>query len=86
MVGSVNADIYVEVERLPKEEETVVARSGQTFAGGKGANQASCAARLSYPTYLVGQVRADVPIASMLNSRRISHGNVGESRKPVLAE
>lgn len=56
VVGSINADIYVEVERLPKEDETVVARSGHTFAGGKGANQASCAARLLYPTYFVGQV------------------------------
>lgn len=56
VVGSVNADIYVEVERLPIEGETIAARSGQTFPGGKGANQAACAARLSYPTYLVAQV------------------------------
>lgn len=56
VVGSVNADIYVEVDKLPKEGETIVAKSGHTFAGGKGANQAACAARLSYPTYLVGQV------------------------------
>lgn len=56
IVGSVNADIYVEIDKLPKESETLVAKSGHTFAGGKGANQAACAARLSYPTYLVAQV------------------------------
>ncbi len=56
VVGSANADMFVEVDRLPKEGETIAAKSGQTFAGGKGANQASCAARLSYPTYFVGQV------------------------------
>jgi len=51
--------MFVEVDRLPKEGETIAAKSGQTFAGGKGANQASCAARLSYPTYFVGQVGKD---------------------------
>ncbi|KAG0628596.1 hypothetical protein M758_1G038500 [Ceratodon purpureus] len=59
VVGSVNADIYVEIDKLPKESETIVAKSGHTFAGGKGANQAACAARLSYPTYLVAQVGKD---------------------------
>jgi hypothetical protein len=61
VVGSANADMFVEVDRLPKEGETIAAKSGQTFAGGKGANQASCAARLSYPTYFVGQVNLLLP-------------------------
>lgn len=56
VVGSVNADIYVEIERLPMEGETIAAGSGQTLPGGKGANQAACAARLSFPTYLCAQV------------------------------
>lgn len=59
VVGSVNADIYVEVERIPIEGETIAATSGQTFPGGKGANQAACAARLSYPTFFCGQVGQD---------------------------
>ncbi|KAK6134437.1 hypothetical protein DH2020_031816 [Rehmannia glutinosa] len=36
VVGSANADIYVEIDRLPKEGETVSAKTGQTLAGGKG--------------------------------------------------
>jgi hypothetical protein len=56
VVGSVNADIYLEIERLPMEGETIAAGSGQTLPGGKGANQAACAARLSFPTYLCAQV------------------------------
>ncbi|XP_068665277.1 ribokinase [Aristolochia californica] len=59
VVGSANADIYVEITRLPKEGETISAKSGQTLAGGKGANQAACGGKLSYPTYFVGQVGAD---------------------------
>ena len=59
VVGSANADIYVEIDRLPKEGETLLAKSGQTLAGGKGANQAACGGKLSYPTYFVGQVGED---------------------------
>ncbi|VVA18927.1 PREDICTED: ribokinase [Prunus dulcis] len=59
VVGSANADIYVEIDRLPKEGETISAKNGQTLAGGKGANQAACGGKLSYPTYFVGQVGED---------------------------
>ncbi|KAG2259578.1 hypothetical protein Bca52824_078872 [Brassica carinata] len=59
VVGSANADIYVEIDRLPKEGETVSAKTGQTLAGGKGANQAACGAKLLYPTYFVGRLGDD---------------------------
>ncbi|KAG9447511.1 hypothetical protein H6P81_013639 [Aristolochia fimbriata] len=59
VVGSANADIYAEITRLPKEGETISAKSGQTLAGGKGANQAACGGKLSYPTYFVGQIGDD---------------------------
>ncbi|XP_031104943.1 ribokinase [Ipomoea triloba] len=59
VVGSANADIYVEIDRLPQEGETVSAKTGQTLAGGKGANQAVCGGKLAYPTYFMGQVGED---------------------------
>ncbi|KAF5191282.1 Ribokinase [Thalictrum thalictroides] len=59
VVGSANADIYVEINRLPKEGETISAKTGQTLAGGKGANQAACGGKLAYPTYFVGQIGED---------------------------
>ncbi|WOL10996.1 hypothetical protein Cni_G19757 [Canna indica] len=59
VVGSANADIYVEIDRLPREGETIAANAGQTLAGGKGANQACCGGRLDHPTYFVGQVGDD---------------------------
>lgn len=59
VVGSANADIYVEIDRLPSEGETISAKTGQTLAGGKGANQAACGGKLAYPTYFVGQVGED---------------------------
>lgn len=60
VVGSANADIYVEVDRLPLIGETVAARAGRSLAGGKGANQAACGGRLALgPTYLVARVGDD---------------------------
>lgn len=64
VVGSANADIYVEIERLPKKGETISAKNDQTFGGqtlpgGKGVNQAVCSSKLSYPTFFVGQVGDD---------------------------
>jgi hypothetical protein len=56
VVGSVNADLVVSVERLPRAGETV---TGGTFArhgGGKGANQAVAAARAGATVALVAAV------------------------------
>ena len=62
VVGSVNVDLVATVERLPAAGETV---TGATFArhpGGKGANQATAAARLGARVAFVGAV-GDDPLA-----------------------
>jgi ribokinase len=59
VVGSINLDLVVQAERLPRPGETV---SGARFArvpGGKGANQAVAAARLGVEVALVGCVGSD---------------------------
>jgi len=59
VVGSINLDLVVQAERLPRPGETV---SGARFArvpGGKGANQAVAAARLGADVALVGCVGRD---------------------------
>lgn len=85
VIGSVNADIYVEVERLPEKGETIAASNGQTLPGGKGANQAACAGRLGYPTYFIGQVRSLLamllllrPIVQNLSELGAWHLQVGQ--------
>ncbi|CAE8618447.1 unnamed protein product, partial [Polarella glacialis] len=52
VVGSLNVDITIEVDRLPQKDETITARSPTTeiAVGGKGANQAVAAARLAAGT------------------------------------
>ena len=46
VIGSLNADLVQNVDRLPKPGETVVGGNLETFSGGKGANQAVAAGRM----------------------------------------
>ncbi|HEX7301244.1 MAG TPA: ribokinase [Solirubrobacteraceae bacterium] len=59
VVGSINLDVVVEVERQPAPGETVVGGDRRELPGGKGANQAVAAARLGADVALVGRVGAD---------------------------
>jgi ribokinase len=54
VVGSVNMDLVVRAPRIPTPGETVMGRSFDTHAGGKGANQAVAAARLGGSVALLG--------------------------------
>ncbi len=59
VVGSVNLDIVVSVERLPVAGETVSGGDLNHFPGGKGANQALAARRLGADVALVACVGDD---------------------------
>ena len=57
--GSINADLVMAVETLPRAGETVLCPSYQVAPGGKGANQAAAAARAGAEVAMFGQVGAD---------------------------
>ncbi|GAA4188703.1 ribokinase [Gryllotalpicola kribbensis] len=59
MVGALNADLAIRVERLPAPGETVAGRDVQVLPGGKASNQAVAAARLCGRVRLVGAVGDD---------------------------
>jgi len=59
VVGSINLDLVVEAERLPRPGETVSGARFSRVPGGKGANQAVAAARLGAEVELVGCVGRD---------------------------
>jgi ribokinase len=59
LVGSINLDVVVGVERHPAPGETVIGGDRQELPGGKGANQAVAAARLGAVVAFVGRVGAD---------------------------
>jgi ribokinase len=59
VVGSLNADLVVRMERFPDPGETVIGESFASYPGGKGANQAYGVAKLGGKVAMVGQVGGD---------------------------
>lgn len=59
VVGSVNVDLVVRINHLPRPGETVTGGTFQRTPGGKGGNAAAAAARLGTRTRFVGLVGAD---------------------------
>lgn len=57
--GSVNIDLVVPVERLPRPGETVLGPHYTLVPGGKGANQALAAARAGSAVQMIGRVGRD---------------------------
>jgi ribokinase len=59
VLGSINQDFVLRVERRPKPGETVTNAELSTHNGGKGANQAAAAARLGASVAFLGRVGDD---------------------------
>ncbi len=59
VVGSLNQDLVVTLDRMPDAGETVFGTALERHAGGKGLNQAVAAARMGVPVTMVGSISAD---------------------------
>ncbi|HEX2478749.1 MAG TPA: ribokinase [Geminicoccaceae bacterium] len=59
MFGSINVDLLFRVETLPRPGETVLCPSYELAAGGKGANQATAAARAGAVVRMIGHLGDD---------------------------
>ena len=59
VLGSLNMDLIVRSEHMPRPGETVHGEQFMTIPGGKGANQAAAAARLGASVEMIGRVGVD---------------------------
>ncbi len=59
VVGSLNVDLVISLERMPDSGETVFGDRLEQHAGGKGLNQAVAAARLGAPVSMIGAVGSE---------------------------
>jgi ribokinase len=80
VVGSINMDLVVRVERLPDPGETVTGGDLARFHGGKGANQAVAAARLGRAVALVGCVGDDEAGRELVDALRVDGVDVSNVR------
>lgn len=60
VIGSSNTDMVVRTERMPQGGETVLGGEFVMVPGGKGANQAVCAAKLGADVHFVAKIGDDV--------------------------
>ncbi|HTZ44431.1 MAG TPA: PfkB family carbohydrate kinase [Jatrophihabitans sp.] len=81
VVGSVNLDRRIEVDRLPAAGETVLATGSGQGGGGKGANQAAAAAALHDRVVLVGAVGDDEPARQLLHELAAAGVDVSAVRR-----
>jgi ribokinase len=85
VLGSANRDYTVIVERQPAPGETVLGGSLNVATGGKGANQASAAARAGAKPILIGAVGTDSvggDILADLTARGVDVTLVSRSSEP----
>lgn len=81
VVGSLNVDHTVRVERFPEAGETVTAAAFGLDLGGKGFNQAVTAARTGADVVMVGCVGADTDGGQLLDALRVEGVDVGFVRR-----
>ncbi|HOK62705.1 MAG TPA: ribokinase [Soehngenia sp.] len=75
VIGSINLDLVVEVDEIPKIGETVMGNSLSQIPGGKGANQAVAMAKLGCDVDFLGKVGNDNFSSLVLESMRKSGVN-----------
>lgn len=72
VIGSINMDIVVKTEEIPKIGETVIGRDIIENPGGKGANQAVALSKLGSKVGFLGCVGSDVYGKKLLSSMKES--------------
>ena len=84
--GSLNYDLSIWLDRLPGPDETLRAQRMEAFSGGKGANQATAAARLGADAHMVGCVGDDDRgrwLLEVLNGNGVDTGLVRIVEEPT---
>lgn len=67
VIGSSNIDLVVRTTHFPKPGETIIGQQFNSFAGGKGANQAVASARLGGSVIFIARIGSDNFGKDMLN-------------------
>src|ERR1035437_5925416 len=86
VLGSLNIDLVLPVDRLPRPGETLTGGDLALFEGGKGANQACAVGRLGGTATMIGQVGADpfaTRLVDALRAAGVDSSGIGASGRPT---
>lgn len=75
VIGSLNMDLVVNVEKMPKAGQTLLGSNFKEVPGGKGANQAVAMARLNGKVTMIGKVGNDSFGETLVNSLKKDNVN-----------
>lgn len=75
VIGSLNMDLVVNVEKMPKAGQTLLGSNFKEVPGGKGANQAVAMARLNGNVTMIGKVGNDSFGETLVNSLKKDNVN-----------
>jgi len=84
VVGSINTDFVVTVDKRPVIGETIQGNTFETTFGGKGANQAVASARLGMETSMIGAVGEDEFGELLLNN--LEANNISSEYIEVISQ
>ena len=76
VVGSINMDLVVNTDEIPKVGETIIGNDLLQIPGGKGANQAVSIAKLGNQVIFLGKVGNDIYGESLLTSMKKAGVNI----------
>lgn len=82
VVGSLNMDLTISTNKLPRIGETVIGTGFDIVPGGKGANQAVAAARLGAQVQMIGCVGSDSfgdKLVNVLNTEGVNTDHIYRS-------
>ena len=76
VVGSINQDITLHMDKLPMPGETVIASKIKTSLGGKGANQAVAASRMGADVAFIGAIGQETSADEIIKTLLEDHIDV----------
>lgn len=76
VIGSINMDMIISVDSMPKVGETIFNNDFKLANGGKGANQAVAAKRLGNDVYMISKVGKDAYGSEILKSLKNEQINI----------
>ncbi|HBM91002.1 MAG TPA: ribokinase [Rhodospirillaceae bacterium] len=86
IIGSINLDLFFDLDRFPESGETLLSNNLRTSLGGKGLNQAVAAARTGGNVSFIGSAGKDdgwSQLSELFTAEKIDFSRITQSKQPT---